>query len=220
MKAILPYAFGISLTLACVAASAEPMFSVTGGSGLPGSLVVVSLKDLTTDGSTDGLFGFSVLVQFDPSRLSYVSPASFEIRPDGSVVEVDRQAEQFGQVSVGIAPILQNGLGVSLLDLGFEILSGADRLTEVTFTCLPPPTPGVPPVDVSEVKDQATANTYCRPVDQDTGEMSLDYAIPPTKGFVNVLAQSSPVPVSSTASLALLGIGLMGWMRWRQEKQR
>lgn len=111
--------------------------------------------------------------------------------------------------SNGIASDQQDGL---ILGVNFEILNAAPiGDSTVSFRCIPPfdasgATPSLPP-------DTVTENTP----DAALAELCLDYAIPFRTGNVNVLAPASngQAPIASTASLALLGLGLMAWMRGR-----
>ncbi|MPZ43238.1 MAG: hypothetical protein GEV05_07545 [Betaproteobacteria bacterium] len=216
MKAKLRYAIGIGLTVISATVAASPIFSVSAGSGFRGDPIVVSLKDLTTDGSTDGLIGATVFVTFQPDRLKYVSSSYGDLQLLGDIFEIDVN-QVLGSATLGIfsSGIEQDPNSGTLLDVSFEILGDAPfGPTPVSFRCVP----FDPLIDVGAVTDQDSANSLCRPLDPFTGAMSLDYAIPPTTGDVNVLAQTAQVPVSGTTSLALLGLGLMAWMRRKQVK--
>ena len=197
MKARHQYAISIALAVASAGAQALPI-SVTGASGLPGTSVVVSLDDA----STAGLEAATVLLQFDPTRLDYLSSTFGGLFPGGTDVFENLADEAAGNVIVVVSSSgsTPDGSSGSLLDVRFEILSGAPvGLTPVSFRCVPAPGAG----DIDGVTDQDSANRLCPP----------DYAIPLTFGNVNVLAQTSQVPVPGTAALAVLGLGLMGWMR-------
>jgi hypothetical protein len=217
MRSKLSYAIGIGLTVASASLSAKPMFGVTGDAGLRGDPVVVSLKDLTTDGSTDGLIGATLLITFQPDRLKYVSSSYGDLQTSGGVFEIDISQAASGIATLGLfsGGTKQDPNSGTLLNLSFEILADAPfGMTPVSFRCVP----ADPTIAVEEVTDQDSAASLCRPVNALTGETSLDYPIPHIIGNVNVLAQTAQVPIAGTSSLTLLGLGLMAWMRRRPVK--
>jgi hypothetical protein len=183
--------------VASASAPALPI-SVAGASGLPGASVVVSLDDA----STAGLEAATVLLQFDPTRLDYTSSVFGSLFPAGTILFDDLTNEASGSVIVVISSSSStlDGSSGSLLEVSFDILSSAPvGLTAVNFRCVPID----PNAAVDAVTNQGSANRLCPP----------DYAIPLTSGNVEVLAQAGRLPVPGTAALAVLGLGLMGWMR-------
>ena len=192
------YAVGLALAAVSGAVLALP-FSVTGASGLPGMPVVVKLNDA----STVALDAATVLIEFDVSRLDYVSSVAGNLLPSGTIQFENLLDEASGRVILTFganANPLTGGIG-SLLDVTFDILAAAPvGLITVSFRCVP-----IDPQHlVSAVTDQTSADQLCAP----------DYAIPATSGNVNVLAApAGQAPISGTFPLALLGLGLIGWMR-------
>ena len=202
MKATLrQYSIGIAVALASVAASALPL-SVIDGSGLPSTPAAVTLND----GSASSLEAATILIQFDPTRLDYASAVIGTLFPTGTIHTQNLADSTLGRVILGIssnANPVSDGTAGSLVTVNFDILASAPvGLTEVSFRCVPID----PNEQVDAVTDQASADSLCLP----------DYAIPVTVGNVNVLAPTNgQVPTPATAALALLGLGLMGWVRRR-----
>ena len=199
------YACGMALALVSGAAPALP-FSVTGGSAFPGQPVVAALNDA----STSALEAATILIEFDPARLDYVSSAVGSLFPLGTITFENLLEESLGRVIVGVGSNtspLTGGSG-TLLAVSFGILANVPPgLTAVTFRCVPID-PGLP---VNSVTDQASADQFCAP----------DYAIPATSGNVTVLAASTgQAPAPGTVPLALLGLGVIGWMRRKSSNVR
>ena len=199
---IVNYVPGMALAAVAGTVSALPFF-VAGGDALPGKPVFATLNDV----STVALDTATVLIEFDPSRLDYVSSSLGSLFPNGTIGTENLADEAIGRVMLGISsngnPL--TGITGSLLQVNFEILANAPSgLTAVTFRCVPID----PQLAVNVVTDQNSANTLC-------ALNSTDYAIPATAGNINVLAPTAPVPVAGTLSLTLLGLGLIVGLRGR-----
>lgn len=196
MKAMRRYLAGITLATACASASAVPMFSISAGSGAPGSHVTVSLNHEPTV----GLIGAVVLVQFG-AGLDFLSATPGSLFPELTVLTPTKQDLDSVILTVSASDSIDDGKSGSLFDVTFGIRLGASGPIPVSFRCVPTD----PDLNEDLVTDQSSADNHC-----------FDYAIPFTPGSVTVLASNGQVPAPGTAALALLGIGLMGWVRWRR----
>lgn len=196
MKAMRRYLAGISLTIACASASAVPMFSVSAGSGAPGSEVTISLNHEPSA----GLIGAVVLVQFGMG-LDFLSARPGSLFPALTVLTPTNQDLDSVMLTVSASDVIEDDKSGSLFDVTFGIRLGASGLIPVSFRCVPTD----PALAEDLVTDQTSADDNC-----------FDYAIPLTPGSVTVLASNGQVPAPGTAALALLGVGIMGWVRWRR----